>query len=171
MILAARLAQQLGQERRGDPDHRHDVDVEHPAPVVERVVEEGPGAVDAGVVDEGVDRTAERLLALLDQLCDRGVVGDVAPHGHRLGSGGPDGRRGGLDLGFGARREDDRRAGGRQLLGHRPPDAPTGARDDRPPPGQHAARPRVAHRAHRAVADLTRRPPDRSWPMSPHRSR
>jgi hypothetical protein len=66
------------------PDESEHVDVQHPVPLLVRVVRHGAGGADARVVDQGVE-AAERLGRRLDGRTDRPVVAHV---GGEAGQGG-----------------------------------------------------------------------------------
>ena len=63
--------------------HAHQIDVEHPTPIVERDVVDAAGGRDAGIVADHMD-VAERLDRLLGRAIDTGGIGDVAEHAAHL---------------------------------------------------------------------------------------
>src|SRR5258708_12379018 len=67
----------LRQETSYAVQHAHQIDVEHPAPVVERDQVDAATGGDAGIVADDVD-VAERVECGLRGALDAGGVGDVA---------------------------------------------------------------------------------------------
>ena len=116
-----------GHDRPAGEEHRRDVDVHHLAPLVERDLLERAHlerGVEAGVVDEDVDRAAA-LDDLVDQPLHVGLVRDVGGDADAVRE-----RRGRL-LGAVQVGDDDARALRRQALGDRAADALRRAGDDR----------------------------------------
>ena len=110
------------------------VDVEHPTPIIERLVLDQVEGGDARVVAQHVD-PPEPIERHLRQSFDGCRIGDVDGHGERVGT--VAAQTFGDRLGFATVEvgEHDRGARGRECLGERAADATGGAGHHRDPPG------------------------------------
>jgi hypothetical protein len=122
MILPRFARDHEAGDRLGDEEDAIQIGAHEFAPSLFRVILQRPPALNAGVVDQDVDRTELRL-DTRDRLADLRPLRDVERRGMGLGAGGA--QR--LDRGFDRLRraavDDDARAGARQPAGERQSDA------------------------------------------------
>ena len=77
-------ARMCGRKAADAVQHAHQVDVEHPSPVVERDVVDAAAGGDAGIVADHMD-ISERLEGRLGRALDAGGIGDVAGDAAHVG--------------------------------------------------------------------------------------